>query len=125
MKTTHKTLGTLLGIGLSALLSNNALAVEHQDRTHKQARHDRHARQSADAREHRQHERIAQGVHSGQLTRDEAKGLRAEQRDIRQKEKQYRSDGKFTKEERKDVQHDLNQASKDIYKEKHDAETRK
>ena len=125
MNTTHTTLATLLGIGLTVLLSNSALADEHRDRAHNQARQDHRARHSVDAREHRQHKRIEQGVRSGQLTRDETKGLAAQQRDIRQKEKQYRSDGKFTKEERKDVQQDLNQASKDIYKEKHDAETRK
>jgi hypothetical protein len=125
MNTAHKTIGSLLGIALAILLSNTALANEHKNSTHKQARHERHAQHSVDAREHRQQGRVAQGVSSGQLTRDEAKKLRTQQRDIRAEEKQYRSDGKFTKEERKDVQRDLNQASKDIYKEKHDAETRK
>lgn len=125
MKTTQRTLATLLGIGLTVLLGNNALADEHQGRAHKQMRHDHKAQKNVNAREHRQKERVEQGVRSGQLTKDEAKKLRAQQREIRQEEKQYRADGKFTKEERKDVQRDLNQASKDIYKEKHDAETRK
>lgn len=125
MKTTHKTLGTLLGISLAMLVSSNVLAGEHQNSTHRQVRHDRHAQKNVDAREYRQKERIRQGTRSGQLTGDEAKELRAQQREIRQEEKQYRSDGKFTKEERKDIRHDLNQASKDIYQEKHDTETRK
>jgi hypothetical protein len=76
------------------------------------------------ARQHNQHDRIAQGVRSGSLTRDEAQGLRAEQRSIRQEERQYKSDGTLTREERKDLHQDLNVASQSIYNEKHDAETR-
>jgi hypothetical protein len=76
------------------------------------------------ARQHNQHDRIAQGVRSGALTRDEAQGLRTEQRAIRQEERQYKSDGMLTKDERKDLHQDLNAASRSIYDEKHDAETR-
>lgn len=79
---------------------------------------------SINQRQHRQHDRIAQGVESGSLTKSEAKSLRAEQRGIRTEEAAYRADGKFTKAERKDVQQDLNQSSRDIYREKHDAERR-
>lgn len=76
------------------------------------------------ARQHSQHDRIAQSVHSGSLTRAEAKGLRDERRTIRQEERQYKSDGVLTREERRDLRQDLNVASRDIYREKHDAETR-
>lgn len=72
------------------------------------------------ARQHNQHDRIAQGVRSGALTKDEAKGLRTEQRAIRQEERQYKSDGVLTRAERKDLQQDLNVASRNIYSEKHD-----
>ncbi|TAN71275.1 MAG: hypothetical protein EPN14_12050, partial [Gallionella sp.] len=65
MNIAHKTLGILLGIGLATLLGNSALAGEHRDRTHNNARNDRPARHSVDAREHRQNERIKQGVRSG------------------------------------------------------------
>ena len=75
-------------------------------------------------RQHNQHDRIAQGVRSGELTKDEAKGLRAEQRSIRQEERQYKSDGILTKAERTDLRQDLNAASRNIYNEKHDADTR-
>lgn len=125
MNTAHKTLMTLLGVGLAALLSNSAMANEHRDGARAAARHGHPARHSVDAREHRQHKRINQGVRSGQLTKEETKDLAAQQHEIRQEERQYRSDGKFTKEERKDVQQDMDKASKDIYQEKHDAETRK
>ncbi|MBI5659104.1 MAG: hypothetical protein HZC43_06050 [Nitrosomonadales bacterium] len=125
MNTAHKTFMALLGIGLAALIGNSALAGEHRDGARAEARQNHPARHGVDAREHRQHQRINRGVRSGQLTREETRDLAAQQREIRQKERQYRSDGKFTKEERKDVQQDLNQASKDIYREKHDGETRK
>lgn len=76
------------------------------------------------ARQHNQQDRIAQGVRSGELTKDEAKGLRAEQRGIRQEERTYKADGTLTRDERKDLQQDLNVASRNIYNEKHDAEKR-
>jgi CRISPR/Cas system-associated endoribonuclease Cas2 len=76
------------------------------------------------ARQHSQHDRIAQGVRSGSLTKDEAQGLRAEQRSIRQEERAYKSDGALTRDERKDLHQDLNTASRNIYSEKHDAEVR-
>jgi hypothetical protein len=75
-------------------------------------------------RQHHQRDRIAQGVRSGALTKDEAQGLRAEQRSIRQEERAYKADGALTRDERKDLHQDLNAASRNIYSEKHDAETR-
>lgn len=75
-------------------------------------------------RQFNQHERIEQGIRSGQLTQGEAKQLATEQHSIRQEERQYKSDGVLTKDERKDLHQDLNAASKDIYNEKHDAEQR-
>lgn len=75
-------------------------------------------------RQHDQHARIHQGVRSGQLTHSEAKSLRSEQRSIRQEEHQDKADGKMTAAERKDLHKDLNQASKDIYADKHNADAR-
>ena len=75
-------------------------------------------------RQHHQQHRIQQGVQSGSLTKDEAKGLRDEQRSIRQDERQYKSDGTLSREERKDLHQDLNAASRNVYNEKHDAEAR-
>jgi hypothetical protein len=79
---------------------------------------------SVDRREFDQRYRIEQGVRSGQLTRNEAHNLMSEQRDIRQEERQYRSDGMLTRNERRDLQQDLNQASRNIYNETHDADRR-
>lgn len=74
-------------------------------------------------REHNQEQRIQQGVQSGQLTKGEAQNLQSEEKAIHQEEKQYKSDGVLTKDERKDLHQDLNQASKDIYQDKHNADT--
>lgn len=75
-------------------------------------------------REHNQHERIAQGVKSGELTHAEAKDLRGDQKDIHQEEKTFKSDGKITKDERQELHQDQTAASKEIYQEKHDAQER-
>jgi len=75
-------------------------------------------------RQHDQQARIHQGVRSGQLTHQEAKSLHAEQRSIRHEERQDKADGKMTAAERKDLHKDLNQASKDIYADKHNADVR-
>lgn len=72
----------------------------------------------------RQHERIAQGVKSGELTHAEAKDLRGDQKSIRQEEKAFKSDGKLTKDERQELHQDQSAASKEIYAEKHDAQER-
>lgn len=92
----------------AAVATSSAFAAEH----------------SINQRQHHQDHRIAQGMHSGELTQSEAKSLRAERKAIRTEERAYRADGKFTKVERKDVQQDLNQMSSDIHREKHDAERR-
>lgn len=76
------------------------------------------------ARQHNQHARIHQGVKSGELTRREAHKVREEQRDVRQLERAYKSDGKLTRRERADLHHEQNQASRDIYRQKHDAQDR-
>lgn len=76
------------------------------------------------ARQHHQRERIQQGVHSGELTRRETARLREEQRDVRQLERAYKSDGTLTGAERRDLHHEQNQASRHIYNQKHDAQHR-
>jgi hypothetical protein len=77
------------------------------------------------ARQQHQHARIHQGVKSGELTRREAHKVREEQRDVRQLERAYKSDGTLTRRERADLHHEQNQASRDIHRQKHDAQDRK
>jgi hypothetical protein len=76
------------------------------------------------ARQQVQRERIQQGVRSGELTRREAAKSRENQRDIRQLERAYKSDGELTRGERRDLTHEQNQASRQIYRDKHDAQER-
>lgn len=76
------------------------------------------------ARQHRQTHRIGQGIKSGELTRHEARGLAKDQRDVRQLERAYKSDGSLSGAERRDLHHEQNQASRDIYRQKHDAQQR-
>jgi hypothetical protein len=76
------------------------------------------------ARQHNQGHRIKQGVHSGELTKEETRDLVQQRKEIRQQEREYKSDGVMTREERKDMHQDLNALSKDIYSEKHDDDKR-
>lgn len=76
------------------------------------------------ARQHTQNERVRQGVRSGELTRTEAQGLREDRREIRQLEREYKSDGVLTRDERRDLQQEQNEYSRSIYQEKHDDERR-
>jgi hypothetical protein len=75
-------------------------------------------------RQHNQHARIHQGVRSGELTRRETHRVREEQRDVRQLERAYKSDGTLTRAERVDLHHEQNQASRDIRRQKHDGQER-
>lgn len=75
---------------------------------------------------HQRHqgERIANGVKSGELTKDEVRDLRGDRKSLRQEERAYKADGKLTREERMDLRQDSRENSRKIYREKHDAEKR-
>jgi hypothetical protein len=75
-------------------------------------------------RQHLQGDRIRHGVRSGQLTGVETRGLIQERRGIRKNERLYKSDGALTRAERQDLHGQLNDLSRDIYSEKHDADRR-
>jgi hypothetical protein len=106
----HKSAVVLMAAALAAGCAWNALAAERDP--------------GVNHRQHRQEQRIEQGVRSGELTRLEAKKLRKEERAIRQEARAFKSDGKLTRAERKDLHRASSQASKDIYREKHDDEKR-
>lgn len=74
------------------------------------------------AHQHRQHVRIQQGVHSGQLTRSETCALASQQHALRQQERSYKSDGVMTHVERQDMRQDQRVTHQAIYNEKHDAD---
>jgi hypothetical protein len=73
-----------------------------------------------DAREKRQDARIDQGVASGQLTTKEAAKLDARQTRIQQLEASAKADGNVTKAERSQIRQAQDNASKAIYRQKHD-----
>ncbi len=71
-----------------------------------------------------QHSRIKQGVRSGELTKAETKNLAKDQRVIHQDIKSAKADGSVTGEERKTIRQDQNQASRKIYRKKHNKRDR-
>ena len=77
-----------------------------------------------DAREKNQHDRIKDGVQSGELTRKEAAHARANQRNIKHAEAKAKADGVVTPAERAKLDAKQDKASKRIYKNKHDGQTR-
>ncbi len=77
-----------------------------------------------DAREKNQHDRIKDGVKSGELTRKEAAHARANQRNIKHAEAKAKADGVVTPAERAKLDAKQDKASKRIYKNKHDGQTR-
>jgi len=82
-----------------------------------------HHPRGVNAREHREEVRIHQGERSGELTRREAERLQAEEARIRVDEAYARrSGGEFTPRERARIERELNRASRDIYRQKHDGQ---
>jgi hypothetical protein len=71
-------------------------------------------------RQHRQQERIAQGIRSGELTTREAAILEFKEARVARLERRLKSDGSLTLDERARLQRDLNQLSAEIYHQKHD-----
>ena len=83
---------------------------------------DRH-RGNINQRQQNQRERIKQGVKSGELTGKEAARLAKEQREIQRIEARLREDG-LTPRERLKLERELNDASRGIYRQKHDEQDR-
>ena len=77
-----------------------------------------------DHREAHQSNRIYNGVANGELTRPEARRLSAGQVHLRRAEARAKSDGVVTGRERTWLQHEANQQSRRIYRQKHDAQDR-
>ena len=75
-------------------------------------------------RQHEQQQRIGQGVRSGELTARETIKLEKDQREINHDIREAKSDGVVTGAERKDIHQDQNQASRHIYRAKHNRRDR-
>jgi len=78
---------------------------------------------SVDKRQERQEARIQQGAASGSLTAREQRKLARQQKSIANAEERAKADGTVTKQERAKLQHRENKASRDIARQKHDAQT--
>ena len=76
-----------------------------------------------DQREANQQARIDAGVNSGQLTARETNRLDKQQARIAKVEAKDKADGTVTKAERAELHRMQNRASKNIYVQKHDAQT--
>ncbi|MDB5267420.1 MAG: hypothetical protein JWP58_460 [Hymenobacter sp.] len=76
------------------------------------------------ARQRNERARIRQGVTTGELTRPEAAHLKGREAEIRQDKRAARADGIVTRDERQDIRKDENQASRAIYRQKHDGQAR-
>jgi hypothetical protein len=77
-----------------------------------------------DARQAHQHQRIVNGVNSGELTRRETRRLAVGQVHLDRVENRAKVDGVVTARERARLQHEENQQSRRIYRQKHDAQDR-
>jgi uncharacterized membrane protein YebE (DUF533 family) len=72
-----------------------------------------------DARQQNQQQRIEQGESSGQLTPHEAVRLENQQDRIERAENAAKADGVVTRQERRNLTHRENNASRNIYRKKH------
>jgi len=73
-----------------------------------------------DKRQANQEKRIDQGVASGELTKREARRLEKQQAHINKAENKAKADGVVTAAERKRLHHKQDNASANIYRQKHD-----
>lgn len=80
---------------------------------------------TVNGRERHQRGRIAAGYRSGELTSLEAARLTAQQARIRAEEWRYRhNDGRLGPWERADLHRDLNRASRNVCRQRHDGQGR-
>ena len=75
-------------------------------------------------RARKQHSRIASGAKSGTLTKRETKQVVQQQQAIRAEVKAAKSDGNVTRKEKREIVHSKNQASRTIYRKKHNGNNR-
>jgi hypothetical protein len=68
--------------------------------------------------------RIDAGVADGSLTQREARRLKNFENRTRAEEERFKADGNFTPRERQRVARDENRLSRQIYRQRHDAERR-
>jgi len=77
-----------------------------------------------DERQQNQRQRVHEGVKSGELTRAESREAKGNQRHIRRAERRAKSDGVVTRRERAKLHHKQRKASRELHRDKHDAQDR-
>ena len=75
-----------------------------------------------EARQARHERRIEKGIKKGYLTPDEIEKLNVQQKNIESMQQQFKGDGNISRDESKQLRNTLNDASLDIWTEKHDAD---
>jgi hypothetical protein len=103
-------------IALGILLGLAATSFAHQPSKHRVP--------VARERQQQQQQRIRQGIRSEELTRGEVHSLGKEQREIHQEIRQAHTDGVVTVGERRAIQQEQNQASRHIFRAKHNRRER-
>jgi hypothetical protein len=94
-----------------------------QDRQHQ--RHDGFGPAShIDQRQWQQHQRIADGIRTGELTPREVRHLGREQAQIRHMEHRFLADGRMSPREWRYLDRELDDASRNIWRQKHDYQDR-
>jgi hypothetical protein len=78
-----------------------------------------------DQRQANQEKRIDQGIASGELTKREARRMNRQQNVIDKAENKAKADGSVSAQERRRLTQAQNQTSRNIYRQKHDAQDRK
>lgn len=104
------------GLPLFGVLATQAIADRYFDDNSRNHRFEQ--------RLDRQHSRIKQGIRSGELTRNEAKRLRNQQRKLVGLERRFTHDGFLDRHERRQLRRNLNAASDRIYRPKHNDRSR-
>jgi hypothetical protein len=69
-------------------------------------------------------QRVRRGVRSGQITREEARQIRAREQQIRAERRGYRSDGVITREERREIRRDEREQDRYIRSQRRDDDQR-
>lgn len=95
-----------------------------RDGRHQYRDYDGHDGYFVDRIQAEQRERIHQGIRSGELTPREAARLQAEQREIEHLQRMYMADGRLGPHERRHLVAELDDASRHIWRQKHDAQDR-
>jgi len=80
---------------------------------------------TVDGRLQNEQRRINAGSADGSLTARETQRLRRRETRFAQEEQRFKADGTFTPRERQKVVHDENQLSRQIYRQRHDAQGRR